>query len=253
MNSDSNSQLQLGWGRFLIQLATVAFAYFAASIPVALVFTSTDADGNLIISSTGAAVSVAASMAGALLVCWLWLRKDEALAQAWNLRRPDAGWPRTLLYAVLATIAIIGWFQIGGLTLQSLGMATPDTAEVLGWVTESQFHFVLWIILVAIFAAGIGEELLLRGFIMDRLNRLDGLRGKMWPIIFIQATLFGSLHLYQGLGGVIITGVVAIGFGWLRYRCNGNLWACIIAHIAVDVIMMSLAYASKLGHITFAS
>ena len=80
-----------------------------------------------------------------------------------------------------------------------------------------------------------------------RLERLRGLRGRMWPIILLQASIFGSLHIYQGLSGAIITGVAAVIFGWLRYRSEGNLWACVIAHIAVDVIMMSLAYAEKLG------
>ena len=82
---------------------------------------------------------------------------------------------------------------------------------------------------------------------MDRLSRLGGLRGKMWPIILIQAALFGLPHAYQGLGGVIITGVVGIGLGWLRFHNKGNLWPCIIAHVAVDTIMMSLSYATKLG------
>ena len=238
---------ELGWGRFLLQFGTVALAYFAASIPAAMIWGDIDANGELVVTSTGAALSVASSMAGALVVAWLWLRKDGALAEAWNLRTPAIGWGRTLWFALAATIAIIGWFTLGGMLLQQIGIATPDVAEVLGWVTESRFHFLLWIVAVAIFAAGLGEELILRGFIIDRLDRLPGLAGKMWPIILIQAAIFGSLHLYQGLGGVLITGVVAIGFGWLRYRCNGNLWACVIAHIAVDVIMMSLAYASKLG------
>ena len=237
----------LGWGRFILQLATVAFAYFAGGVPAALFWGYETADGTFALSSTGVAVSVALSMASAVLVAWLWLRGDGALRRAWNLGTPASGWTTTIIYAVLATVAIIGWFTLGAMLLQALGFGAPDTAEVFGWITESRFHFILWIVLVAVLAAGIGEELMLRGFLIDRLDRLDGLRGRMWPIILLQAAIFGSLHIYQGVSGAIITGVAAIGFGWLRYRCNGNLWACIIAHIAVDVIMMSLAYASKLG------
>ena len=240
---------ELGWGRFLLQFGTVALAYFAASVPAAIIFGGVDANGELAVSSTGAALSVASSMVGALVVAWLWLRKDGALGKAWNLRTPAIGWDKTLWFALAATIAIIGWFTLGGMLLQRIGIATPDVTEVLGWVTESRFHFILWIIVVALFAAGLGEELMLRGFLMDRLDRLPGLAGKMWPVILIQAAIFGSLHLYQGLGGLLITGVVAIGFGWLRYRCQGNLWACVLAHMAVDTIMMSLAYANKLGFV----
>ncbi|WP_315854899.1 CPBP family intramembrane glutamic endopeptidase [Qipengyuania aquimaris] len=236
----------LGWGRFVLQFVTIAFVYFAAQFPPVLIWGYTNEQGVFTISSTGAAVSTALGMAAALLVAWMWLRKDGALSEAWNLKAP-ASWTRTLLIAAGATIAIIIWFTVGSMMLSALGLETPDVGEVLGWVTESPFHFVLWILLVAVFAAGFGEELLWRGFLMDRLSRLGGLRGSMWLIILIQAALFGLPHLYQGLGGVIITGVVGIGFGWLRYRCGGNLWACIIAHVAVDVIMMSLSYAGKLG------
>lgn len=227
----------LGWGRFILQLVTVAAAYFASGIPAVAIWGQT---------STGVAASVAMSMFGGLLMAWFWLQRDGALAEAWNLRKPK-NWPRTLGWAVLATIAIIGWFTLGSMLVEAIGLSTPDVEQVLGWVTQSQFHFILWIVLVALFAAGLGEELLWRGFLMDRLARLGGLRGRMWLVILMQAALFGLPHFYQGFGGVIITGVVGIGFGWLRFRFGGNLWACVLAHMAVDTIMMSLSYATKLG------
>lgn len=230
---------QPGWGGFALQFISVIVVYFACGIPGVAIWGET---------STGAAVSVASSMAGALLVAWLWLRREGAVAIAWNLRAP-ASWAPTLGWAVLATIAIIGWFTLGSMLVEAIGLSTPDVEQVLDWVTQSQFHFILWIVLVALFAAGLGEELLWRGFLMDRLARLGGLRGRMWLVIMVQAVLFGLPHFYQGLGGVIITGVVGIGFGWLRYRCGGNLWACVLAHMAVDTIMMSLSYADKLGFI----
>lgn len=228
----------LGWGVFIFQFVTVMAAYLVFSAPPVMI---------LGLTSTGTAASVACSMAAALLVAWFWLRRDGAVADAWRLGRPPLGWPRTLVYAVLATIAIIGWFTLGSMLVEAIGLATPDVEEVLGWVTQSNFHFILWVLLVAVFAAGLGEELLWRGWLMDRLERLSGLRDKVWLIIVIQAVLFGLPHAYQGMGGVIITGVVGAFLGWLRYRCGGNLWALVLAHMAVDTAMMSLSYAGKLG------
>ncbi|EDL47843.1 CPBP family intramembrane glutamic endopeptidase [Erythrobacter sp. SD-21] len=243
----SDDRQRIGWGYFILQMLTIGVVYFACSIPAAAIWGELDANGQATISSTGAAVSVASSMVGGLLVAWLWLRRDGALAQAWNLRTPPEGWPRTLLVAVLATVAIIGWFTLGAMLAETVGLAVPDVEEVLGWVTQSRFHFMLWIVLVALFAAGLGEELLWRGYLMDRLERLPGLAGKAWPIIIIQGALFGLPHAYQGWGGMIITGVVGLGLGWLRYNRGGNLWALVLAHMAVDVIMMSLAYADRLS------
>ncbi len=167
--------------------------------------------------------------------------------QAWDLSHPPEGWPRAIGIALLATVAIIAWFQIGSLLVQQIGLGMPDVGHVMDMVTQSPAHFAMWIVLVAIFAAGIGEELLWRGFLMDRLQRLPGLSGRAWAIIGIQGALFGLPHLYQGWGGVIITGVVGLFFGWLRYNRRGNLWTLIIAHILVDVLMMSAGYAGKLG------
>ena len=235
---ETTSAGSLGWPVFVLQFLSVMLVYLLASIPPVVIFGET---------SVGMATSVALSMAAALVVAWAWLRRDGAVAQAWDLSHPPEGWPRAIGIALLATVAIIAWFQIGSLLVQQLGFGMPDVSAVMDMVTQSPAHFAMWIVLVAIFAAGIGEELLWRGFLMDRLERLPGLSGHAWAIIGIQAVLFGLPHLYQGWGGVIITGVVGLFFGWLRYNRRGNLWTLIIAHILVDVIMMSAGYAGKLG------
>ena len=239
-----NAVRPIGWPIFILQFVTVTLVYLLASVPSVLVFGET---------SVGIATSVALSMAGALLVAWAWLRRDGAVAQAWDLSRPPEGWLRATGIALLATVAIIAWFQIGSLLVQQLGFAMPDVAVVMEMVTQSPAHFAMWIVLVAVFAAGFGEELLWRGFLMDRLQRLRGLSGHAWLIIGIQGALFGLPHLYQGWGGVIITGVVGLFFGWLRYNRRGNLWTLIIAHVLVDVLMMSARYAGELGVIPTAS
>lgn len=227
----------LGWGRFTLQFMTVTLLFFIASVPAVVMFGMT---------SEGLIGSVAGSMAAALLLCWFWLSRDGHLAAAWNLRAPQS-WGNTLALASLGTVLIIAWFQFGSWLVSQLGIDTPNVVAIMDFVTESPISFAMWIVFVAWFAAGFGEELLYRGFLMDRLQRLRGIGDKMWLVILIQAVLFSFPHLYQGLGGVIITGVVGAGLGYLRVRCGGNLWACILAHAAVDTIMMSLAYANSLG------
>lgn len=235
--------LTLGWGKFLLQFVTVFLTFIAASVPPVLV---------LGMSATGVLLSVAMSMGGALLVAFLWLRGEGRLAQAWNLARP-ANWGRTVLHAALAALVIIAWFQIGALLFKSAGGAAPEVANVIGFVTQSPATFVLWIVLIAWLAAGLGEELLYRGFLMDRLLRLRGVGNRIWLVIVIQAVLFGLPHLYQGLSGVVITAVVGLWLGWLRIRDRGNLWVCVLAHAAVDTVMMSMAYAEKLGWMALAN
>ena len=235
-----NRLRRLSWLRFTLQLASVALAYFLASIPPILILGETNA---------GFLASVVTSMAAALLVARLWLASDGCLRQAWSIRPPLA-MGRTLGLAALGTGAIIALFAIGAVVIDALGLPPIDVSMVLDQVTQSPLSFALWIVLVAWLAAGFGEELLYRGFLMDRLMRLRGMRGRKWPAAIIQAALFGLPHLYQGWGGVLVTASIGLFLAWLRFANRGNLWACILAHAAVDTIMLSLAYAQSLGWIS---
>ena len=244
----------LGWGRFLLQFFSVAILYVLVQVVAGVVvYANALASGAdvsnpaTVLSSTSNAVITAVGMVAALLLSWFWLRRDGAVAEAWKLG-PVKGWGRTIVVAAATTIAILGWFTLGNMALSALGLGTPAVAEVLGMVTKSHFHYVLWIVLVAWFAAGFGEELLYRGFLMNRLQRLKGVGATVWGPILIQGAIFGISHGYQSLSGVIITGVVGIGLGWLRTR-TGSLLPLILAHMAVDTFSMSMAYADKLGMI----
>ncbi|GAB5350120.1 CPBP family intramembrane glutamic endopeptidase [Alteriqipengyuania sp. 357] len=235
-----NRLRRLSWLRFSIQLATVALAYFLATIPPILIFGETNA---------GFLGSIVASMVAALLVARLWLGADGCVRQAWSIR-PPLNMVRTLGLGALGTGAIIALFGIGAVVIDAIGLPPIDVSLVLDYVTQSPLSFALWVVLVAWFAAGFGEELLYRGFLIDRLMRLRGMRGRKWPAAIIQAALFGLPHLYQGWGGVLVTAAIGLFLAWLRFANRGNLWACILAHAAVDTIMLSLAYAQSLGWIS---
>ncbi len=239
----------ISWWRFLLQLVTVLAVYLVGStLPVLPSVISQVLQGTeaVEIGSGLAAATAIVGMALALGVCWLWLRSEGRVGEVFNLSAPTS-WRSVLGMALLATGGTIAIFALGGALVQAMGLPQPDPSFVLDMVTESPAMFALWVIGVAWFAAGLGEELLWRGFLMDRLERLGGLRGKVWLVLVVQAVLFGMPHLYQGWGGVIVTAMVGLLLGWVRIMQRGNLWAVVIAHAAVDTIMMSLAYADKLG------
>ncbi|MHA6332046.1 CPBP family intramembrane glutamic endopeptidase [Qipengyuania sp. CAU 1752] len=238
--NETHSVRPLGWGRFLLQFVTVLVAYFVASVPAVLLLGAT---------AWGYLLSVMGSMAAALLVAWLWLRRDRAVAQAWNLARPES-WARTLAIASGATLVIVLIFTASGPIIDALGLDQVDVELIMQFITESPLMLVLWIAGVAWLAAGLGEELLWRGFLLDRLMRLPGIEGRIWIAIVLQAVLFGLPHLYQGWGGVLVTGLIGLLFGWLRIAAKWNLWPLVIAHAAVDTIMMGLGYAAAQDWIT---
>lgn len=229
----------LGWWRFGLQFLTVVIAYILGSIPPILVWGET---------ATGYLVSVVTSMVAALVIAWLWLRRDGVVAEAWNLSRPES-WPRALGLAAAATGAICAIFLLGGPLLRELGFPAADVDMVMRYITESPLALFLWITLVAWFAAGLGEELLWRGFLFDRMQRLRGLAGRDWLVVAAQAFIFALPHGYQGISGIILTGSIGLLLGWMRLRTGGNLWPLVIAHAAVDTIMMGLGFADARGWI----
>ncbi|MFM5949014.1 MAG: lysostaphin resistance A-like protein [Novosphingobium sp.] len=227
----------LGWGRFTAQFLTVALAYIIGSVPAVAIWG---------MSSTGLALSTVGSSLGGIGVAWLWLRKDGAAAEAFALSAPRS-WSRALLIAGVSALLILVWFQFAGALLQRLGAPPLDTALIIDQVTSGPGALLLWIVAVAWFAAGFGEEMLWRGFLMDRLLRLKGLSGRVWPVIGLQALVFALPHVWQSWSGIVVTGAVGVLFGWLRTRTAWNLWPLIIAHAAVDTVSMLGAYAVRHG------
>ena len=227
----------LGWGRFSAQFITVMIAYIAGSIPAVAIWG---------MSSLGLALSTVGSALFGIGAAWWWLRRDGAVAEAFALGAPRS-WGRTLLIAGGAALLIQAWFQVGAEVLTRLGAPPLDTAMIIDQVTSGPGSLALWVIAVAWFAAGFGEEVLWRGFLMDRLLRLKGLAGRIWPVILLQALIFALPHGYQSWTGIVVTGVVGVFFGWLRTRTEWNLWPLILAHAAVDTVSMVGAYLAKHG------
>ena len=84
-------------------------------------------------------------------------------------------------------------------------------------------------------SAAFGEELLLRGFILDRIAKLIGSDRvpALLAAIVVQAALFGSFHFHQGSNALVAT-VAGLVFGVIWLLGGRNLWACILLHGLVD-------------------
>ena len=199
-----NRLRRLSWLRFVLQLATVAGVYLGVSVavPFAFLLASGGDAQNFVMTNPMLLSSAVLSMLAALIVARAWLASDGCLRHAWSIR-PPINPRRTLGLAALGLGGIVALFGLGGMAIDALDLPKVDISMITDLATAGPVSFALWIVLVAWFAAGFGEELLYRGFLMDRLMRLRGMRGAKWPAAIIQAAIFGLAHLYQGLGGVL--------------------------------------------------
>jgi len=85
--------------------------------------------------------------------------------------------------------------------------------------------------------AGFCEELLFRGFLIWALQPLVGL----WLAAVLSALLFGAAHAYQGLDGVIRTGLFGLVFTAIVLLTR-SLWPAIVLHAVVDAMGGVLAW-----------
>jgi membrane protease YdiL (CAAX protease family) len=145
-----------------------------------------------------------------------------------GLRRVDQGWrlaAKMLLFA-------LAW------TLLQLTLVMPVTNHLTGTrqdmsdfaALEGNLAMLLGLLALSWTLAAIGEEVAYRGFVLTRMAQVVGASGvRLAVAAVLSAVLFGMAHTEQGVVGVVLTTIDALGFTVLRYH-YGTLWASILAH-----------------------
>jgi hypothetical protein len=64
----------------------------------------------------------------------------------------------------------------------------------------------------------------------------------MWSSVVISSVIFGLIHAYQGITGILITGSVGFIFG-VAFILNGRrLWPVMLMHGIIDTISFISIY-----------
>ncbi len=88
-----------------------------------------------------------------------------------------------------------------------------------------------WFVVCAI-TAGIGEEVAYRGFLMYLIDSVF-LDLNTYIVLAAASIIFGLMHVYQGVSGIIRTGLTGLLIGAL-YVSSGSLWLPIALHFTID-------------------
>lgn len=97
-------------------------------------------------------------------------------------------------------------------------------------------ELIFWIIISWTFAA-VGEEIIFRGYLLNRLSDLLG--ESAWAnilIVLLAGTAFGFVHLYQGMHGAISAGIFGMFQSVLYLISRRKLVIPIISHGAFDTL-----------------
>lgn len=168
-----------------------------------------------------------------VVVVALMKRRGGAFAEM-GLRRPNRllTLPLWIIAIFVATFAVAGAGQVIALQL------IDEPVDLSKFAILHNNLPVLLVSLLSIWiTAAFMEEIVYRGFLLRNLLTLTN--GGIIAVVLmslLHAVLFGALHMYQGMVGVIATGLVAVVFG-IFYALQGrNLWALIIVHGLIDTL-----------------
>jgi uncharacterized protein len=172
----------------------------------------------------------------------LWLR-----GLTWRdvgLRKSKAWW-KIALQALLATllIAVVVNLVVAPLVARLIGQPVNNSRfenirgnliALLGWLS------VAWAI------AAFGEEMIFRGYLMNRIADIVGRSRTGWAMSLLAGSLmFGLGHGYQGWAGIINTATIGLLLGILYLVSKRNLWVNIICHGLIDSISLIALYFSR--------
>ena len=172
---------------------------------------------------------------GALLVlAWAW--RSRTPWHELGFSRPRS-WVATIALGIVLGIALRAVMKF--LVMPALG-APPNPAF---HHLEGNTAALPLAILIMGFLAATGEEVVMRGFLFERLTRLFGRSAAaITVIVLVTSAIFGVGHYpLQGLAGAQHAGIMGLIFGAL-YVATGRVWLAIITHGAFNLTGLAIIY-----------
>jgi membrane protease YdiL (CAAX protease family) len=159
-----------------------------------------------------------------------------------GLRRPQS-WPRTLGLGVSVGLVAnaVAFVLIAYVFPALFDSPVPDVSRFAG--LEGNLVATVTTLLVVWLTSAFPEEVIWRGFLMTRLAKLGGGSAMAWGVALVVTSVhFGAVHFYQGLSGVLATGMAGLllGLGFLLF--GRNLWVPIFAHATMHVMAFGALY-----------
>jgi len=147
-------------------------------------------------------------------------------------------------------LTILAGTIAASLAVNLLGSAEPVSTQASDFM-QNRFVNVpgnlpvyLYWIAISWIIGGFTEELLFRGFLISRFEKLFS--KFPFPVVFavlFQALIFGQQHMYyQGLTGLVETGMIAIISGAIYVLSKRRLWPLIISHGLANTLGMTMIF-----------
>ena len=178
------------------------------------------------------------------LLAWASLRlrglgwRDVGLARS-------GSWARTITIGILCGtgIELLELFVTQPLFEHLTGKA-PDLKAFMA--IRGNVKLAILFLLFAWTLAAFGEEMVYRGYLMNRVAGVLGNRRAGWAISLAAVSmLFGAAHLGQGITGQLENTVDGLFLGVMYLACGRNLAVPIVAHGVTDTVDLLLLFLGK--------
>jgi uncharacterized protein len=172
----------------------------------------------------------------------LWLRKIS-----WRRvgLTPYRSWKMTLGMGLAVGVLMEGFelFVSQPLLVRALGKQ-PDLSDFRPLVGNLKLTLIF--LALAWILAAFGEEMVYRGYLMNRVADLMNRTRRAWILSLIAVHVaFGLAHIYQGVTGAIDEGLMGLLLGLIYLRTGRNLSVPIVAHGVADSIDFILMFLGK--------
>jgi membrane protease YdiL (CAAX protease family) len=154
-------------------------------------------------------------------------------------------WRNTLALGVTAGVLLEAFelFVSQPLLIRFL-QKPPDLSDFRN--LAGNIKLTLIFIALAWILAAFGEELVYRGYLMNRVADLMDRTRAAWLVSLIAVHFgFGLAHAYQGMTGVLDEGLMGLLLGVMYLRTGKNLSVPIVAHGVQDSIDFILIFLGK--------
>lgn len=154
---------------------------------------------------------------------------------------------KTFLQSLLVFILAVTGFIIGSIIMANITGIPEGSADMSSYeYMQNNLPMFLITLLGVLIVSSFGEEVVYRGFLINRLIEL-GLKKKHGKVVtvIISSVIFGLVHYDWGPMGVVQTGFMGLALAICYLKMKKRLWVIVIAHAYMDTLLMVQMYLNN--------